>query len=97
MNRLICSIYRSPKKEGMYLYVEKKDELRRVPDALLELFGTPQSAMTMLIDEDKKLARAKAVDVIAEINDKGFYLQFPPVEDSDMKEIAEKNSKLGKL
>ncbi|HAA41127.1 MAG TPA: hypothetical protein DCE36_13750, partial [Pseudomonas sp.] len=31
----ICSIYRSLKKDGMYLYVLKSDALERVPEPLM--------------------------------------------------------------
>ncbi|OSO73817.1 hypothetical protein B6N17_007910, partial [Stutzerimonas stutzeri] len=33
--KLICSIYKSPRKDGMYLYVDKRDALKRVPEGLL--------------------------------------------------------------
>ena len=33
--RRICSIYRSAKREGMYLYVDKAEGLERVPEALM--------------------------------------------------------------
>ena len=49
----ICTIYRSPKKEGMYLYVDKAEDLARVPEALLQSFGKPEQAMTLLrINDD---------------------------------------------
>ena len=37
--RKICNIYRSEKEEGMYLYVDKKDELLSIPEDLLKKFG----------------------------------------------------------
>lgn len=96
----ICSIYKSPKKEGMYLYVEKSQGLKDVPAALLERFGTPTLAMTLLIDENRELARVEASKVLEQITANGFYLQMPPVEDADsdpyMTEINLKNSKLGR-
>ena len=79
--RKICSIYRSSKEEGLYLYVEKAEGVERVPEQLLSKFGTPQLAMTLLIDEEKKLAKADAKKVLAAIADQGFYLQMPPVKE----------------
>ena len=38
---MLCAIYKSTKKEGMYLYVEKRDQFDKVPDALLNAFGKP--------------------------------------------------------
>ncbi len=74
----ICTIYRSSRREGMYLYVDKKDDLAKVPEALLEQFGKPQHAMVLLIDRDRKLARADAGKVLDAIAEHGYYLQMPP-------------------
>ena len=93
---LLVNIYRSPKKDDMYLYVDKSDALGRVPEQLLALFGRPALVTTMLMTSDKKLARAQAPDVIQAIRERGFYLQMPPVLPEEMRELAEKNSKLGR-
>lgn len=82
--KLICEIFKSPRKDEMYLYVDKKEGLARVPEALLEMFGTPKSAMTLLLTEEKKLARAEVGDVLREIREKGFYLQMPPKKDDSL-------------
>jgi len=55
---IICSIYRSSRKDEMYLYVEKSKGISAVPEALLELFGTPIHLMDMPLKEGKVLARA---------------------------------------
>lgn len=78
--RLLCSVYRSPKKEGMYLYVPKQDPFDRVPDELLQNFGTPGHVMDLELTAERKLARVSAVDVINGVIEKGFYLQMPPLE-----------------
>ncbi|MCV6627564.1 MAG: YcgL domain-containing protein [Cellvibrionaceae bacterium] len=91
---LICEVFRSPKDEGLYLYVDKSEGLRRVPEALLEKFGKPQAAMTMLLKADKKLARADAEKVIAAIEDRGYYLQLPPAKEDYMQQVNHHNSKL---
>ena len=75
---ILCSIYRSPKKEGMYLYVDKKEGLQRVPESLLKVFGAPHLAMTLLLKPERKLARVDREDVITGIAEQGFYLQMPP-------------------
>lgn len=90
----ICSVYRSPKEEGMYLYVDKKNDLESVPEELLKRFGKPELAMTLLLTPEKKLARADAGRVIEMIQEQGFYLQIPPRPDELMQELRHKNSKL---
>lgn len=79
----ICSIYRSAKVEGMYLYVDKAEGLARVPDALQQQFGRAELAMTLLIDSGRKLARANAEEVLRAIADQGFFLQMPPRPEQD--------------
>lgn len=96
MSRIICQIYRSSKKADMYLYVDKKEDISRVPEALLSMFGKPQAAMTLLLNADKKLARADVNEVMQQIQEKGFYLQMPPAQDNDMQQLAMLNSKLSR-
>jgi len=84
---IICSIYRSPKKEEMYLYVDKRDGLGRVPDELKEMFGAPEHVMDMPLTASRKLARADTAKVIAGIQEKGFYLQMPPPKEDYLLDI----------
>lgn len=88
----ICKVYRSPRREGMYLYVAADDGLEMVPESLLQRFGTPEEAMTLHITPHKKLARAEASDVLQQIEDAGFYLQVPPPPGAEMQAI--RNDKL---
>lgn len=80
-DKLLCEIFKSSRKDEMYLYVDKRQGLAEVPEALLERFGKPVSTMTVILTPEKTLARAKTSDVMAAIRDKGFYLQMPPVKD----------------
>lgn len=94
--KIICEIYRSPKEEGMYLYIKKEEGLSRVPEDLLKLFGKPQQAMVLLLTPEKKLAHADVQKVIQGLEEKGFYLQLPPrnERDADVERIRALNSKL---
>ena len=77
MKRL-CQIYKSPRREEMYLYVDKARGLDAVPEALLLQFGEPEPVMTLLLAPERKLARADTAEVLAQIERQGFYLQMPP-------------------
>jgi uncharacterized protein YcgL (UPF0745 family) len=90
----ICTIYRSPKKEGMYLFVDKQEDLSRVPPVLLKQFGKPEQAMTLLLHPERTLARVDVSKVLAELEEKGFYLQLPPQPDSEMQKLHQHNSKM---
>ncbi|MDC9595297.1 YcgL domain-containing protein [Xenorhabdus anantnagensis] len=79
---MICVIYRSPKRDQTYLYIEKKGDFSRVPEDLLKTFGEPQYSMMISLSERKKLANADIEKVKAALNEQGFYLQVPPPVES---------------
>ncbi|PKG47784.1 MULTISPECIES: YcgL domain-containing protein [Halomonadaceae] len=81
-DKLICEVFKSSRKDEMYLYVDKRQGLANIPAPLLETFGKPVPVFTMLLTADKKLSRVNAADVVEGINDKGFYLQMPPPKEA---------------
>ncbi|MFB9884836.1 YcgL domain-containing protein [Balneatrix alpica] len=87
MKPLLCSIFKSSRKDETYLYVSKPEKLSRVPEALLEQFGKPVHVMDMLLKPDRQLARAKGEDVINRIMQQGFYLQLPPPREEYMLDL----------
>ncbi|MGH8419565.1 MAG: YcgL domain-containing protein [Pseudomonas sp.] len=85
----ICSIYRSPRKNGMYLYVLKSDVLERVPDELLVAFGKPQHAFDLVLTPERTLAREDIHAVLANLEKQGYHLQMPPAEDEYIEHLPE--------
>lgn len=75
---MLCAIYKSAKKEGMYLYVAKRDQFDAVPSELMSVFGKPQFVMLFNLAGEKSLVRADNREVLAKIESDGFYLQLPP-------------------
>ena len=73
-----CDIYKTRKKDGLYLYVQKKDGLSRVPEALLNQFVDPEIAMSLMLNSAKKLARTDVVQVMFDLAEQGYHLQLPP-------------------
>lgn len=73
-----CFIYKSTKKDQLYLYLAKKDDFTDVPPLLLESMGIPGFVMELELTPERSLARANPTEVIASIKEKGFYLQMPP-------------------
>ena len=90
---MFCVIYRSSKRDQTYLYVEKKDDFSRVPEALMQGFGTPQLAMLLPLDGSKKLVNADLEKVKTALREEGFYLQMPPPPESLLKLHLESNKK----
>ncbi|QHM71217.1 YcgL domain-containing protein [Mixta intestinalis] len=87
---MFCVIYRSPLRDQTYLYVEKKDDFSRVPEALLRGFGKPQLAMVLPLERTKKLANADLEKVKQSLQEQGYYLQLPPPPENLLKLHLEK-------
>ncbi len=83
----IISIYRSSRKDEMYLYVEKALQLKKVPAPLMEMFGTAMHIMDMPLKADRKLARVDTARLLADLAEKGYYLQMPPPKEDYMLDL----------
>lgn len=75
---MLASVYRSNKKEEMYLYIPVKDDFSNVPEALLKVFGEPEFSLQINLSKRKKLARVSIDEVRQKLAEDGFYLQMPP-------------------
>ncbi|MFD2180076.1 YcgL domain-containing protein [Veronia pacifica] len=91
---MFCAIYKSPKKESMYLYVKNKDDFSDVPELLLSNFGKPQFAMMLNLAKREKLAIVDINKVRQSLIDEGFFLQMPPAPDQALAHIRAQNTKL---
>ncbi|QPK62783.1 YcgL domain-containing protein [Methylomonas sp. LL1] len=74
-----CFIYKSLKKDQLYLYLDKKDDFSSLPPDLFQSLGRLEFVMELQLSPQRKLAREDAVKVIAGLESKGFYIQMPPV------------------
>ena len=84
---MLCEIYKSSKKDEMYLYVpctepvegeDAKDPLEVLSDALRQAFGRATFVMKLELHENRKLARANVLHVMDSIETRGFFIQMPP-------------------
>ena len=91
MSTNLCAIYRSPKKEGMFLYVAKRDQFDSVPEALRQMFGKPQFVMLFNLTGEKQLKRSKNEEVLQAIQTQGFFLQMPPPPENLLKTFLEQH------
>lgn len=82
--RMMCSVWRSSRKEGMYLYLPKGAAFTDLDETLQRHFGTPEHAMDLLLHPERSLARADIGQVMESLRDKGFYLQMPPGDGADI-------------
>ena len=95
-HKRLVEILRSPREEGLYLYVDRQEGTARVPAALLDRFGKPETAMVLMLEPSRPLARADAARVLAAIEQQGYYLQLPPLPDSEMFAVRASKQKLGR-
>lgn len=84
-----CDIYRSSKKDEMYIYIARpdysveaepveSDPLEIVPEALRQAFGRPTFVMHLELTEARRLARVNILHVLDSLHTKGFFIQMPP-------------------
>ena len=83
-SNLPCWVYRSPRKQEMYIYLAQEDGFDTLPAALLESFGEPILVIELELSPDRKLAREDVGKVMANLRDQGFHLQRPPQLQPDM-------------
>ena len=76
---MLCFIYKSLKKEHLYLYVDKKDDFSKVPEALFNSFGKMEFVMDLELTPERKLAKEDAEKVLTSLKEKGFFVQLPPI------------------
>jgi uncharacterized protein YcgL (UPF0745 family) len=75
-----CFIYKSLRKQQLYLYIRNKDDFSSVPKTLLESLGKLELVLDLKLTPECKLAKENAAKVIAALSDKGYFVQLPPTD-----------------
>ncbi|BEE17825.1 YcgL domain-containing protein [Aeromonas enteropelogenes] len=75
---MLCAVYKSRKKAETYLFVERREDFSRVPEALMTTFGRPELVLMTKLDPAKPLGLANVSKVMEALTTQGFYLQVPP-------------------
>ena len=86
---MFCYIYKNPKKDGMYLYIPKKDYFESLPEKLKENFKSINFVMAVNLDKRKSLAQVNLEELKKELIERGFYLQLPKEEMSFIDEYKQ--------
>ena len=73
----LVEVYKSPRKAGTYLYVERGADLNSLPEGLRTVFGVPELIMSLKLTPERKLARYTGAEILAAIEEKGYLLQLP--------------------
>jgi len=77
-----CFIYKSLKKDYLYLYIVKRDDFSKVPDALVNSLGEMEFVMDLMLSPERKLAREDVGKVIESLKKQGFFVQLPPQKET---------------
>ena len=76
-----CDVYRSSKKENLYIYVVAADGLSKVPRELLDHFGPPEKTLSFTLTKDRSLAKEDVQLVMENLQSQGYHVQLAPAED----------------
>lgn len=90
--RKLISIYKSHTVEELYLYVEKAKGMSLVPEDLKEKMGRLIHVSDMILEPTRRMARADAKRVLEVIEERGFYLQLPPVKEDYLLDLYKDTS-----
>ena len=85
-DHVTCWVYRSSRKQELYLYLAEKDAFDELPGALMKQLGEPTLVMELELHQGRRLARANTQQVITDLRSRGFYLQLPPELKPDLYE-----------
>ncbi|WP_178861966.1 YcgL domain-containing protein [Thiomicrorhabdus cannonii] len=80
MTTLNVSVFKSPKKQELYLYVPQADGLNKLPKELLVMFGEPAHVIDFELSAERELAREDSKKVLESLHAKGYFMQMPPNE-----------------
>ena len=77
---MLSSVYKSKKKEFLFIYVDHQRGLDPVPEDLLAHFGEAEWVLDVELDESRNLATEDPVIVMCNIRQQGYHLQLPPAD-----------------
>lgn len=80
MQRLTVWIYKGTQRAETYLYVPKENDFQQVPQDLLNALGTLELVMELELDEQRRLARVDAKEIMKSVSRVGYFLQLAPIE-----------------
>lgn len=83
MLHMLAYVYKSRKRADTYVYLAGRDDFARLPEPLRTQLGPLAFVLEVELTPERRLARENPVDVMANLADRGFHLQFPPSQATD--------------
>ena len=75
---MLCTVYRSNKKTGVYVYLARETQWDDLPADLLAMLGSCEVAMQLNLNKRNKLASENIQTVKNNLREQGYHLQLPP-------------------
>ena len=75
-----CYVYKSLKKADTYVYLERRDDFERLPEALRTRFGELGFVLELELGPQRRLAQEDPELVRRNLAERGFHVQYPPPE-----------------
>ncbi|EED35057.1 conserved hypothetical protein [Luminiphilus syltensis NOR5-1B] len=79
----LVQVLKSAKRTDTYIYVAQGHDLETLPEALTAGLGELSPVLSMRLTPDRTLARFSGAQVLAAIEEQGFFLQIPPPLEDD--------------
>lgn len=74
---MICNIYRSDSKSGLYIYLAKDKKISGLPEELVKKLGKFTEVMELDLTKRTQLANEDINVVKANLHETGYHLQIP--------------------
>jgi hypothetical protein len=87
MQRLTVWIYKGARRAETYLYVPEENDFQHVPQDLLDALGTLELVMELELDEQRRLARVDAKEIMKSLSRVGYFLQLAPIESEGERQL----------
>ena len=79
-----CWIYKSSRKEEMYLYLARENGYDELPELLKQHFGKALFVMQLELNSARPLARVDVETVMKALQEQDYFLQMPPKLEPEM-------------
>ena len=73
-----CTVWRSRKKSGAYVYLPETEKPEVLPADLVSLLGQCDEVMTLDLAERSQLATENIDTVCQNLQQQGYHVQLPP-------------------
>lgn len=77
--RMQAYVYKSRRRADTYVFLAERDGFSRLPAAVAQGLGQLEFVLEVALTPERRLARADAEVVRANLAAQGFHIQFPPV------------------